>query len=164
LAFHPYPQVIPQVFNPGGFGPPRGLTRASTCPWVDHSASGLRHATEAPYSDSLPRLVGTRFQVLFHYPSPGYFSPFPHGTGSLSVIREYLGLGGGPPRFTRDSSGPVLLGISSGSRLDFAYGGITHYADAFQRPRLSKRFLTPCRIGSSGRTVPLPRSRNACQL
>ena len=45
MAFHPYPQVIPQVFNPGGFGPPRGLTRASTCPWVDHFASGLGHAT-----------------------------------------------------------------------------------------------------------------------
>src|SRR3712207_5634354 len=37
--------LIPSVFNPGGFGPPRGLTRASTWPWVDHSASGLEHAT-----------------------------------------------------------------------------------------------------------------------
>src|SRR5439155_463747 len=27
---------------------------------------------------SLPRLVGTRFQVLFHDPSPGGFSPFAH--------------------------------------------------------------------------------------
>src|SRR5690349_4940216 len=45
LAFHPYTQVIPQVFNPGGFGPPRGLTRASPCPCVDHPASGPRHAT-----------------------------------------------------------------------------------------------------------------------
>ena len=49
MAFHPYPQVIPQVFNPGGFGPPRGLTRASTCPWIDHSASGLDHATHHTY-------------------------------------------------------------------------------------------------------------------
>src|SRR5947208_15373638 len=53
LAFHPYPQLIPQVFNPGGFGPPRGLTRASTWPWVDHSPSGLEHATACPCSDSL---------------------------------------------------------------------------------------------------------------
>src|SRR5438128_2756448 len=45
IGLHPYPQLIPQVFNPGGFGPPRGLTRASTWPWVDHSASGLEHAT-----------------------------------------------------------------------------------------------------------------------
>src|SRR3712207_8931666 len=33
--------LIPSVFNRSGFGPPRGLTRASTWPWVDHSASGL---------------------------------------------------------------------------------------------------------------------------
>src|SRR3954447_9426163 len=59
LAFHPYAQVIPQVFNPGGFGPPRGLTRASPCPCVDHPASGLQHATERP--------VQTRFR--YGYPS-----------------------------------------------------------------------------------------------
>jgi hypothetical protein len=53
LAFHPYPQLIPQVFNPGGFGPPHGLTRASPWPWVDHPASGLHHATHTPSSDSL---------------------------------------------------------------------------------------------------------------
>ena len=57
MAFHPYPQVIPHVFNHGGFGPPRGLTPASTCPWVDHSASGLQHATERP--------VQTRFRSGF---------------------------------------------------------------------------------------------------
>src|SRR5690606_1745717 len=39
------PQVIPQVFNPGGFGPPHRLTDASPCPWLDHPASGLQHAT-----------------------------------------------------------------------------------------------------------------------
>ena len=53
MAFHPYPQLIPQVFNPGGFGPPRPLTAASPWPWVDHSASGLHPATTTPYSDSL---------------------------------------------------------------------------------------------------------------
>ena len=45
MAFHPYPQLIPQVFNPGGFGPPHRLTGASPWPWVDHSASGPEHAT-----------------------------------------------------------------------------------------------------------------------
>src|SRR4028119_2411097 len=44
----PPPPDPPPVFSPGGFGPPRGLTRASTCPWIDHSASGLGHATESP--------------------------------------------------------------------------------------------------------------------
>ena len=51
MAFHPYPQLIPQVFNPGGFGPPRPLTAASPWPWVDHSASGLHPATQ-PSKDS----------------------------------------------------------------------------------------------------------------
>ncbi len=36
MAFHPYPQVIPSVFNRSGFGPPRGLTPASACPWIAH--------------------------------------------------------------------------------------------------------------------------------
>ena len=126
-----------------------------------HSSKGTRSLHVSPKADTLPRLVGTRFQVLFHDPSPGHFSPFPHGTCSLSVTREYLGLGGGPPGFTRDFSGPVLLGILSGSREDFAYGGITLYADDFHRLRLSTRFLTSCQISSSDWTVPLPRSRNA---
>ena len=129
-----------------------------------HSSKGTRSLHFSPKADTLPRLVGTRFQVLFHDPSPGHFSPFPHGTCSLSVTREYLGLGGGPPRFTRDFSGPVLLGILSGSRADFAYGGVTLYADDFHRLRLSTRFLTSCQVSSSGWTVPLPRLRNACWL
>jgi hypothetical protein len=37
-------------------------------------------------------------------PALGYFSPFPHGTRSLSVTRESLALEGGPPGFTPDSS------------------------------------------------------------
>ena len=45
MAFHPYPRVIPSVFNRSGFGPPRGLTPASACPWIDHPASRPRHAT-----------------------------------------------------------------------------------------------------------------------
>ena len=53
MAFHPYPQVIPPVFNLGGFGPPRGLTPASACPWIAHLASRLRPATLTPCSDSL---------------------------------------------------------------------------------------------------------------
>jgi hypothetical protein len=64
LAFHPYPQLIPQVFNPGGCGPPHGLTRASPWPWVDHPASGPHHATQTPSSDSLSlRLPHTRVNL-----------------------------------------------------------------------------------------------------
>lgn len=45
MAFHPYPQLIPAVFNLRGFAPPQRLTDASHWPWVDHPASGPGHAT-----------------------------------------------------------------------------------------------------------------------
>ena len=38
-------------------------------------------------------------------PSPGFFSPFPHGTGSLSVDHEYLALEDGPPIALHDGTG-----------------------------------------------------------
>jgi hypothetical protein len=129
-----------------------------------HSSKGTRSLHSGPETGTLPRLVGTRFQVLFHDPSPGCFSPFPHGTCPLSVTREYLGLGGGPPGFTRNSTGSVLLGNTPGSHVGFTYGGITLYADGFHHLPLPTRFITPRRNGSPGRTVPLPPSRNACRL
>ena len=42
-------------------------------------------------------------------PSQGFFSPFPHGTCSLSVNQEYLALEDGPPIFSQDFSCPDLL-------------------------------------------------------
>ncbi len=51
---------------------------------------------------------GFRF---FFTPLPGFFSPFLHSTYSLSVIKEYLGLGGGPPGFPQGFSCPVVLWI-----------------------------------------------------
>ena len=47
-------------------------------------------------------------------PSSGCFSPFPHGTGPLSVSREYLALPDGPGGFAQDSSCPALLRIPLG--------------------------------------------------
>ena len=44
-------------------------------------------------------------------PCLGYFSPFPYGTGSLSVSEEYLALPDGAGRFKQDFSGPALLRI-----------------------------------------------------
>ena len=49
-----------------------------------------------------------RFQVYFT-PLPGFFSPFPHGTCSLSVDYEYLALEDGPPIFRQSFSCSVLL-------------------------------------------------------
>eukprot|EP00658_Telonema_sp_P-2_P009968 TRINITY_DN13723_c0_g1_i1.p1 TRINITY_DN13723_c0_g1~~TRINITY_DN13723_c0_g1_i1.p1 ORF type:complete len:117 (+),score=16.99 TRINITY_DN13723_c0_g1_i1:57-407(+) len=49
-------------------------------------------------------------------PYSGYFSPFPHGTGSLSVSQEYLALPDGAGGFRRDFSGPALLRILLGNK------------------------------------------------
>ena len=116
------------------------------------------------HPERLPRLVSTRFQALFHDSSPECFSSFPHGTSSLSVTREYLGLGGGPPRFTRDFSGPVLLGILPGSRVSAAYGAVTRYGGTFQNLPLPTRFVTPRQPGRTGRMIPQPPARNDCRL
>ena len=48
------------------------------------------------------------FRICFT-PLPGFFSPFPHGTGSLSVDHEYLALEDGPPIFRQDFTCPALL-------------------------------------------------------
>ena len=51
-------------------------------------------------------------------PCYGCFSPFPHGTGPLSVSGECLALADGPAGFTRGSTCPALLRIPVGfSRL-----------------------------------------------
>ena len=143
MAFHPYPQLIPSVFNLSGFAPPQSLTSASHWPWVDHPASGPEHATHtlvrirfrygSPHSwlttqhatDSQahsskgtppPHHKGGGYDGLsahgFRYsftPLPGYFSPFPHGTYSTIGHAKYLGLPGGPGKFTTDSTSPPLL-------------------------------------------------------
>lgn len=64
-------------------------------------------------------------------PSPGFFSPFPHGTGSLSVSREYLALEDGPPIFNQDFSCPDLLFVTT-ILLVFVYGAITLFGWLFQ--------------------------------
>ena len=48
------------------------------------------------------------FRIYFT-PLPGFFSPFPHGTSSLSVDYEYLALEDGPPIFRQDVTCPALL-------------------------------------------------------
>ena len=42
-------------------------------------------------------------------PCSGFFSPFPHGTGSLSVSQEYLALPDGAGRFLQGVSDPAVL-------------------------------------------------------
>ena len=69
-------------------------------------------------------------------PLSGCFSPFPHGTGSLSVTREYLALEGGPPVFRQDFTCPALL---KDDLAFYPYGTITRYGEPFHAlPVLTK--------------------------
>src|SRR6218665_1637175 len=62
-------------------------------------------------------------------PSSGCFSPFPHGTGSLSVVCEYLGLDSGLPMFRQNFTCSALL---EDRKAFYRYGAITHYGGPFQ--------------------------------
>ena len=64
-----------------------------------------RHGS--PRSD---RLRAHGFRVYFT-PLPGFFSPFPHGTRSLSVSWECLALADGPACFAQGFSRPALLRV-----------------------------------------------------
>ena len=58
-------------------------------------------------------------------PLPGYFSPFPHGTSSLSVAGVYLALGDGPPGFPQGSTCPAVLGNSIKQAYWISYTGLS---------------------------------------
>ena len=85
-------------------------------------------------------------------PSKGFFSPFPHGTGSLSVRRTYLALRDGPRSFSQGFSCPAILRYQLRVRIVFAYVAITLYGPSFQRASTNNR------IGNStvaGPTTPV---------
>ena len=70
-------------------------------------------------------------------PYQGCFSPFPHGTCSLSVSGECLALADGPAGFTRGYTCPALLRITP------RFGGATDKGLSPSAARLSRRFRSP---------------------
>ena len=91
---------------------------------LTHYTKGTQSGLKAPPTDCRHSVSGS-----ISLPSSGCFSPFPHGTGSLSVAQEYLGLEGGPPIFRQDFTCPALL---EDQRAFYPYGAITHYGAPFQ--------------------------------
>jgi hypothetical protein len=85
--------------------------------------------SELAFGEPAPTVCRYPVSGAVSLPSSGCFSPFPHGTSSLSVAEEYLGLEGGPPVFRQDFTCPALL-VSLAS---FAsYGAVTRYGPTFQ--------------------------------
>ena len=83
-------------------------------------------------------------------PSQGFFSPFPHGTGSLSVTNEYLALPDGPGRFMQGFTCPALLRSHSKEDCIFTYGAVTLYGRPFQTVQLTLSYP------SSNQLIPSP--------
>ena len=67
-------------------------------------------------------------------PSLGFFSPFPHGTGALSVISEYLALERGRPGFPLGYSSPVVLRTSIQQVRVFSPTGLSPSLAGLSRP------------------------------
>ena len=71
------------------------------------SPCGARHRTPPRAPTACRQTVSGSVSLA----AQASFSPFPHGTGPLSVTWEYLVLGGGPPGFPQGFSCPVVLGV-----------------------------------------------------
>ena len=116
MEFLRYPHLITTFFNTCVFGPPKPFTVPSTWTWIGHPVSGLLIPTLRPIqtwfpfgsdaSDILTSLaLVTRRTVLQKVRHQL------HSTASLSVTKEYLALGGGPPGFPQGFSCLVVLWI-----------------------------------------------------
>ena len=128
------------------------MPRRSNSPahYAKGTRSGLRLATHSPPTACRQTVSGS-----ISLPSPGFFSPFPHGTGSLSVAREYLALEGGPSGFPRGFTCPVVLGYAGQrDQCDFAYRAFTFCGGSFQSLRLSPDLVT---LRGSPTSAPQPR-------
>jgi hypothetical protein len=77
-----------------------------------------RHPRRAP--TACKRMVSGSISLLYSR----FFSPFPHGTGSLSVSQEYLALADGPAGFIQGFTCPALLRILLSITL-FTYTGLS---------------------------------------
>ena len=89
----------------------------------------LTHYTKGTWSPlQAPTVCRQSVSGTLSLPLSGCFSPFPHGTSSLSVMHEYLGLEGGPPNFRQDFTCPALLkdlGCSTCTGLSPAMAGLS---------------------------------------
>ena len=101
------------------------------------------------------RLRARGFRYCFT-PLAGCFSPFPHGTGSLSVTGECLALEGGPPCFPPGFTCPAVLGYGPRGGWGFAYGALTRCGRPFHAVPLAPPFVTGWGVWRPHR----PRPRN----
>ena len=109
------------------------------------------------------------FRIYFT-PLPGFFSPFPHGTGSLSVDYEYLALEDGPPMFRQDFTCPALLVANLVPHQGFRVRGYhplwLHFPERSARDPAKSRWLFRFRspLLSESRLMSFPRATEMFQF
>jgi hypothetical protein len=141
-----------------------GVTPPSSWPWVDHLVSGLRPATESPYSDSLSlRLpysvkLATERKSLTHY-TKGTQSPL--ARLPLFVCMRFQDLFHSPPGVL--FAFPSRYWFTIGRSRVFSLGGWSpHVQTGFHVPRPTCRKLSLAtlfsRTGLSPTTADLSRS------
>src|SRR5208283_3446034 len=96
---------------------------------IRYSLFATRYRSPLTFGERAPTVCRYPVSGTVSLPSSGCFSPFPHGTCSLSVAEEYLGLEGGPPTFRQDCTCPALL---ESLAQDYPYGAVTRCGPAFQ--------------------------------
>src|ERR1700685_2286434 len=94
--------------------------------------SGIDLAVHSPPTACKRVVSGT-----ISLPSQGFFSPFPHGTGSLSVASEYLVLPDGTGGFKQGSTCPALLRRHWQEDNMFSSAAVTLYGCPFEPVRLA---------------------------
>jgi hypothetical protein len=114
-------------------------------------------------------LYACGFRIYFT-PLPGFFSPFPHGTCSLSVNYEYLALEDGPPIFRQDYTCPALLVAYSVPHLTFLiqgyhllWLGFPSHFDMFNA-KLRRLFQFRSPLLSESRLMSFPRATEMFQF
>ena len=91
LEFLRYPQIIPDYFNRRGFGPPQRFTAASTCSWIGHQVSGLRHATFRPFQTRFrfgSATLSLNLATQRNSPARSTKSTTSHACGALSACKH----------------------------------------------------------------------------
>ena len=131
-----YNRPLKTCFRFGSVALPLNLASTGNSP--DRSTKSTRL-----HLNVLPQLVNTGFQVLFHSP-PGVLFTFPSQYYALSVTKEYLALGGGPPGFPQGFPCLVVLWILP-LPIAFVYGAFTLSGLPSQAVPLANRFACAVR-------------------
>ncbi len=103
----------------------------------------MQKARRHTYKHSAPTACRHVVSGSFDSPRRGPFHRSLTLLDSLSVAREYLALGDGPPRFRPGFTCPDLLGVTVGDCTAFEYGTVTLYGPDFQQIFLTGDFVTP---------------------